>query len=89
MAWAGLAFLNCLFIVTCLPESLPMEHTRSVVSWRECNPLAAIYTLAQSRLMLGASLSYFLLWFAHTGLQVTWMNFFRAAHGWSAGKSGT
>ena len=85
---AGLALLNTLLALAIVPESLPPAAARVRISWRECNPLAALATLARNRLLAGASLSYFLLWFAHTGLQVTWMNFFAKAHGWSAGKSG-
>jgi len=85
---AALAFVNTLYIVTVLPESLAPPHRRNEVAWTESNPLAALKTLTRNALIMGCSLSYFLLWFAHTGLQVTWMNFFKAAHGWSPGKSG-
>ena len=30
--------------------------------------MAALHTLTRNALLMGASLSYFLLWFAHTGL---------------------
>ena len=49
------------------------------------------------RAALGSFLSTFLLLSttflllspsSSSGLQVTWMNFFKAAHGWSPGKSG-
>ena len=36
--------------------------------------VAALHTLTRNALLMGASLSYFLLWFAHTGLQVTNLN---------------
>lgn len=85
---AALALVNTLIISVFLPESLPDNVRRDRIRLSECNPISAIHSLGRNGLLMGASISYFLLWFAHTGLQVTWMNFFKAAHGWSPGKSG-
>jgi len=85
---ACIGFLNALNILFICPESLSKESRKAEVRLYDANPVGAIKMLSRNALVRGISLSYFLLWFAHVGLQATWMNFFSFAHGWSNGKSG-
>uniref|UniRef100_A0A7S0TRX5 Major facilitator superfamily (MFS) profile domain-containing protein n=1 Tax=Hemiselmis andersenii TaxID=464988 RepID=A0A7S0TRX5_HEMAN len=86
IASAVIGFVNSL-LVFLIPESNP-EDDRREVDLANANPWGALRMLHEDPLMFGVAVTYFLLWFAHTGLQVTWMNFFDAQHGWPASKSG-
>ncbi|EKX51384.1 hypothetical protein GUITHDRAFT_102654 [Guillardia theta CCMP2712] len=85
---ACIGIVNALNILFICPESLSQDSRKSEVKLLDANPIGAIRMLSRNSLVKGVSLSYFLLWFAHVGLQATWMNFFSFAHGWSNGKSG-
>lgn len=65
---AGLTFVNLLYGLFVLPESLPPERRAKAFAWAKANPIGSLNLLASHRELLGLALLLFLFQFAHTVL---------------------
>jgi DHA1 family tetracycline resistance protein-like MFS transporter len=70
-AACALTFVNWLYGVFVLPESLPPER-RAPFRWRRANPVGAFYSLGKYPLVLGMAVALFLLNMAQFALHATW-----------------
>jgi hypothetical protein len=62
---------------------------RSGVNWPLANPFGAIYLFTRSHALFYGGLVYFLINFAHSSLQVNWINYLQYRYGWSATLAGS
>lgn len=65
--------------------TVPMKK----INWAAANPFGAAVMLTRTRKLLLASAAYFLLNVAHSGVQVTWINFLQRKFGMSQAVSGS
>jgi DHA1 family tetracycline resistance protein-like MFS transporter len=65
---AGLAFVNGMYGLFVLPESLPKDR-RSPFSWKKANPIGSLQLLASHPGLLGMALVFFLYILAHQSMQ--------------------
>ncbi len=71
-AAAAIVFLNALWGVFVLPESLPAAQRRPFV-WREASPLGGLVHLKVHPLVAGLALALFFSSFAQRGLESVWV----------------
>src|ERR1700759_4783021 len=64
---AGLSFLNWLYGLLILPESLPKAR-RTAFHWRSANPVRALHLFRSDRMLAGLSLANFFAELAHVVL---------------------
>ncbi len=81
-AAAGLSFVNCLYGLLILPESLSAENRRPF-SLASANPVGALVILARYRWVLVMAGSLALLGLAQQGLQSTWVLYTTYRFRWS------
>ena len=74
LAAAGLTFLNFLYGLIALPESLPVTNRRKF-EWRRANPLGAFHQLRKYATVAALSLSFFLVYMAGQAVQSVWSFF--------------
>lgn len=79
---AALNFLNFLYGVFVLPESLAKENRRAF-SWRRANSLGAMRNLGRSPVMLGLTATIVCGYLAQAILQCTWALHTEARFGWT------
>jgi DHA1 family tetracycline resistance protein-like MFS transporter len=82
-AAAGLSFLNGLYGLLILPESLPRER-RSAFHWRSANPIGMLKLLRTSRTMLGLQMANFFAQLAHVSLPAVFVLYATYRYGWDA-----
>jgi DHA1 family tetracycline resistance protein-like MFS transporter len=82
-AAAGLSFLNGLYGLLILPESLPRER-RSALHWRSANPIGMLKLLRTSRTMLGLQMANFFAQLAHVSLPAVFVLYATYRYGWGA-----
>src|SRR5215475_12753743 len=80
-AAAGLSFLNGLYGLLILPESLPRER-RSAFHWRSANPIGMLKLLRTSRTMLGLQMANFFAQLAHVSLPAVFVLYATYRYGW-------
>ena len=78
---AGLSFLNFLYGLLVLPESLP-ENLRNRFEFKRANPLAALKLLRSHGELFGISIAYFLAMVAHDALPTIWAIYGIARYHW-------
>lgn len=71
MVCAGLSFLNCLFGIFILPESLKVENRRPF-DWKRANPIGAFKSFTRYPVILSLILSLFLIYIAAHAVQSNW-----------------
>ena len=81
-AAAGISFVNFLFGLFVLPESLKKENRRPF-QVRDTNPLAAIANLRQYPLIAGMFVSFFFVCVASHAVQSTWTFYTIERYQWS------
>lgn len=78
---AGLSFLNWLYGLLILPESLPKAR-RSAFHWRSANPVGALHLLRSDGVLAGLSLANFFAQLAHVVLPSTFVLYAGYRYGW-------
>jgi DHA1 family tetracycline resistance protein-like MFS transporter len=78
---AGLSFLNWLYGLLILPESLPKAR-RSASHWRSANPVGALRLLRTDRVLMGLSLANFFAQLAHVVLPSVFVLYAGYRYGW-------
>lgn len=84
---AGLAFLNVLYGLFVLPESLTPELRRPF-SWTRANPVGALFALRRFPSVLGLTTVYALVNLALGGLISVWVLYTNYRYGWNAAEVG-
>jgi DHA1 family tetracycline resistance protein-like MFS transporter len=79
---AGLNFVNLLYGIFVLPESLDPKNRRQF-SWARANPLGAIGALGRHALVLGLTGTMVCGYFAQWILQSVWALYTQARYGWT------
>jgi len=74
---AGLSFLNWLYGLLILPESLPKAR-RTPFRWRSANPVGALHLLRSDRMLGGLSLANFFAQLAHVVLPSVFVRVYAA-----------
>jgi DHA1 family tetracycline resistance protein-like MFS transporter len=82
-AAAALSFLNGLYGLLILPESLSREN-RSAFRWRAANPVGSLKFLRASRTLLGLQLANFFAQLAHVSLPAVFVLYATYRYGWDA-----
>jgi len=80
-AAAGLSFLNGLYGMLILPESLPKDR-RSAFRWKSANPIGMLKLLRTSRTLLGLQLANFFAQLAHVSLPAVFVLYATYRYGW-------
>jgi len=76
-----LAFLNWLYGMFVLPESLPKDRRRPF-SFKRSNPIGALHGLGRYPIVAGLAASLFLLNLAQFGLHATWVLYTSHRYSW-------
>ncbi|CAM9870219.1 unnamed protein product [Pylaiella littoralis] len=84
----GLCVLNFLMIAFAMPETLPKENRVKQVNLKQANPLGAVRMASRNKLITGIITCWTLLWIAHVGLQINWINYTDRKFGWGVAQSG-
>jgi DHA1 family tetracycline resistance protein-like MFS transporter len=82
LAAAGLAFINFLYGLFVLPESLPAENRRSF-EWKRANPFGAFKHLRKYPAVAALAVSFFLIYMAGQAVQSVWSFFGIERFKWS------
>ncbi len=78
---AGLSFVNWLYGLLILPESLPKAR-RTAFHWRSANPVGALRLLRSDRVLAGLSLANFFAQLAHDVLPSVFVLYAGYRYGW-------
>ncbi|CAN0082112.1 unnamed protein product, partial [Ectocarpus sp. 12 AP-2014] len=70
----GLCLVNFVMIAFVMPETLPDEKRVKKVDLKQANPLGAVTMATRNQLITGVFACWTLLWIAHVGLQINWIN---------------
>jgi DHA1 family tetracycline resistance protein-like MFS transporter len=79
---AGFSFLNAMYGLFVLPESLPPEK-RAAFRWRRANPMGSLKLLRSHRELFGLSISNFVGSVAHEALPTTFVLYAMYRYGWN------
>jgi DHA1 family tetracycline resistance protein-like MFS transporter len=79
---AGLSFLNAVYGLIVLPESLPPER-REAFAWRRANPLGSFQLLRSHAELFALSISNFIGSVAHEVLPTTFVLYAMYRYGWN------
>ena len=82
-AAAALSFLNGLYGLLILPESLPKEN-RSTFHWTAANPVGSLKFLRARRTLFGLQLANFFAQLAHVSLPAVFVLYATYRYGWDA-----
>jgi MFS transporter, DHA1 family, tetracycline resistance protein len=82
-AAAALSFVNTLYGLLILPESLPRDR-RSPFRWKSANPAGALHLLRSDRVLAGLSVVNFVAQLAHVVLPSTFVLYATYRYGWDA-----
>ena len=82
-AAAALSFVNTLYGLLILPESLPHDR-RSPFRWKSANPIGALHLLRSDRVLAGLSVVNFVAQLAHVVLPSTFVLYATYRYGWDA-----
>jgi MFS transporter, DHA1 family, tetracycline resistance protein len=78
---AGLSFVNGLYGLMILPESLPRDR-RSPFRWKSASPIGALHLLRTDRVLTGLSIANFFAQLAHVVLPSTFVLYATYRYGW-------
>jgi MFS transporter, DHA1 family, tetracycline resistance protein len=78
---AGLSFVNTLYGLLILPESLPRDR-RSPFRWKQANPFGALHLLRSDRVLAALSMVNFITQLAHVVLPSTFVLYATYRYGW-------
>jgi DHA1 family tetracycline resistance protein-like MFS transporter len=78
---AGLSFVNTLYGMLILPESLPRDR-RSAFRWKQANPFGALHLLRSDRVLAALSVVNFITQLAHVVLPSTFVLYATYRYGW-------
>ncbi len=81
-AAAGLTFLNFVYGLVVVPESLSKENRRAF-SWRRANPVGTLLQLGKYPVILGLISCLFLVYMAAHATQSTWAYFTMERYNWT------
>ncbi len=81
MACAGMSFLNCMFGLFVLPESLKTENRRAF-DWRRANPIGTFKSFSRYPVIKGLIWALFLIYVAAHAVQSNWGYFVAEKFGW-------
>lgn len=84
---AGLTLVNWLYGLCVLPESLTL-HNRRGFSWQRSNPIGALTALRRYPVVLGLTVTFFLLNLAQSSLHSTWVLYTGHRYQWTVGETG-
>eukprot|EP00752_Nemacystus_decipiens_P011767 g10443.t1 len=84
----GLCLANFVMIALIMPETLPQEKRAKQVDLKQANPLGAVLLATRNKLITGVIACWTLLWIAHVGLQINWINYSDLKFGWNSAQSG-
>ncbi|CAN0521651.1 unnamed protein product, partial [Ectocarpus sp. 12 AP-2014] len=84
----GLCLVNLVMIAFVMPETLPDEKRVKKVDLKQANPLGAVTMATRNQLITGVFACWTLLWIAHVGLQINWINYTDRKFGWGVAQSG-
>jgi len=79
---AGFSFLNYMYGLLVLPESLSMER-RERFSWRRANPMGSLKLLRSHRELFGLAIVNFIGSIAHEALPTTFVLYAMYRYGWN------
>jgi DHA1 family tetracycline resistance protein-like MFS transporter len=82
-AAAALSFVNTLYGLLILPESLPLDR-RSPFRWKSANPIGALHLLRSDSVLAGLSVVNFVAQLAHVVLPSTFVLYATYRYGWDA-----
>ena len=85
---AGLTTMNWLYGLFVLPESLPCDQRRAF-SWQRANPIGSLVALKKFPVVLGLTMTYFLMMLAHQTFPSTWVLYTSYRYSWTPGQVGT
>jgi DHA1 family tetracycline resistance protein-like MFS transporter len=80
---AALSFVNTLYGLLILPESLPKQR-RSPFRWKSANPLGAVHLLRSDPVLAGLAVVHFTAQLAHVVLPSTFVLYATYRYGWDA-----
>lgn len=84
---ASLTFTNALYGFFVVPESLDAAHRRNF-SWARANPIGTLSALGKYPVVLGISMTYFLVGVAQRSLESTWVLYTEYRYGWDIRATG-
>ena len=84
---AGLTFLNLLFGLLVMPESLKPEHRRAI-DWKQTNPIGALSAVWRYRGVAAMIPVFVAAQLAQQGLQSVWVQYTTFRYGWSVADVG-
>ena len=87
VAAAALSFTNAMYGLFVLPESLDPAHRRDF-SWARANPVGTLSALSKYPVVLGLSITLFLMGVAQRSLESTWVLFTEHRFHWSIRDTG-
>ncbi len=87
IAASALGFLNFLYGLVVLPETLSEENRRRF-DWRRANPFGGLASMARYPVVIGVLSAYFLMQLAHNSLPAVWAYFSKLKFGWSEAQIG-
>lgn len=84
---AGLTFLNFLYGLFVLPESLP-KSKRRMFSWKRANPIGSLNQLRNNEIILGLATALFFVYIAAHSVQSNWSYWGKEVFNWTPGQIG-
>jgi DHA1 family tetracycline resistance protein-like MFS transporter len=87
MVCAGLTFVNFLFGLLVMPESLRPEHRRPI-NWAQMNPVGALRAVWRYRSVAALVPVFVAAQLAQQGLQSVWVPYTTYRYGWGVGQVG-
>jgi DHA1 family tetracycline resistance protein-like MFS transporter len=87
MVCAGLTFINFLFGLLVMPESLRPENRRAI-NWSQMNPVGALRAVWRYRSVAAMAPVFVAAQLAQQGLQSVWVPYTTYRYGWGVGQVG-
>ncbi|CAN0041571.1 unnamed protein product [Ascophyllum nodosum] len=84
----GLCVSNFLLVSLIMPETLPAGRRKEKVDLSQANPLGAMKLASRNKLITGIVACWTLMWIAHVGLQINWINYTDRKFEWGVAQSG-
>jgi len=80
---AAFSFLNMLYGLFVLPESLDKEHRRNI-DWKRANPISSLIRLRKYPVISGLAIAFFLIYLASHAVQSNWAYYTIYKFNWSS-----
>ncbi|CAM9185923.1 unnamed protein product [Chrysoparadoxa australica] len=84
----SLCLLNALQVLLIMPETLSTTKRAKKVDWANANPWGALQMISRSKLIAGVTICWMLMWVAHAGLQINFINYTELKFAWTTAQSG-